>query len=200
MVRQYVKDSLYDRISTRPFLLNIEKKWIAFQLLLAIQQAHKHGICHGDIKLENVMITSWNWVLLTDFASFKPTYLPEDNPADYNYFFDTSRRRTCYVAPERFKSRVLNEATDKDINTTSTTKSSEVMIKQGMASSQFLPNPELPKIFYHVNPLFFPTDIDATTSIVFVFFITRCTMRSIAMVPIIRIPPPASPLSFPIPI
>ena len=55
MVRQYVKDSLYDRISTRPFLLNIEKKWIAFQLLLAIQQAHKHGICHGDIKLENVM-------------------------------------------------------------------------------------------------------------------------------------------------
>ena len=140
MVRQYVKDSLYDRISTRPFLLNIEKKWIAFQLLLAIQQAHKHGICHGDIKLENVMLTSWNWVLLTDFASFKPTYLPEDNPADYNYFFDTSRRRTCYVAPERFKSRVLNEATDKDINTTSTTKSSEVMIKQGMASSQFLPD------------------------------------------------------------
>ncbi|KAG1948213.1 phosphoinositide 3-kinase regulatory subunit [Pimephales promelas] len=48
------------------------------------------------------MVTSWNWVLLTDFASFKPTYLPEDNPADFNYFFDTSRRRTCYIAPERF--------------------------------------------------------------------------------------------------
>lgn len=39
---------------------------------------------------------------MSDFASFKPTYLPEDNPADYTYFFDTSRRRTCYVAPERF--------------------------------------------------------------------------------------------------
>ena len=110
MVRQYVKDSLYDRISNRPFLFHIEKKWIAFQLLLAIQQAHKHGVCHGDIKLENVMITSWNWVLLTDFASFKPTFLPEDNPADYNYFFDTSRRRTCYIAPERFKMRTFNEA------------------------------------------------------------------------------------------
>lgn len=48
------------------------------------------------------MLTSWNWVLLTDFASFKPTFLPEDNPADYSYFFDTSRRRLCYVAPERF--------------------------------------------------------------------------------------------------
>ena len=28
--------------------------------------------------------------------------LPDDNPADFSYFFDTSGRRTCYVAPERF--------------------------------------------------------------------------------------------------
>ena len=56
-------------------------------------KAHKHGVCHGDIKMENVMVTSWNWVMLTDFATFKPTALPEDNPADFSYFFDTSRRR-----------------------------------------------------------------------------------------------------------
>ncbi|KAL5015431.1 hypothetical protein ScPMuIL_009701 [Solemya velum] len=102
LFRQYVKDSLYDRISTRPFLNKIEKKWIAFQLLCALNQAHKVKVCHGDIKSENVMITSWSWLLLTDFASFKPTYLPEDNPSDFSYFFDTSRRRTCYIAPERF--------------------------------------------------------------------------------------------------
>lgn len=30
--------------------------------------------------------------------------LLQNNPSDYNYFFDTSRRRTCYIAPERFKS------------------------------------------------------------------------------------------------
>uniref|UniRef100_A0A8D0L204 Phosphoinositide 3-kinase regulatory subunit 4 n=1 Tax=Sphenodon punctatus TaxID=8508 RepID=A0A8D0L204_SPHPU len=102
LFRQYVRDNLYDRISTRPFLNNIEKRWIAFQILTALDQAHKSGVRHGDIKTENVMVTSWNWVLLTDFASFKPTYLPEDNPADFNYFFDTSRRRTCYIAPERF--------------------------------------------------------------------------------------------------
>ncbi|XP_069762892.1 phosphoinositide 3-kinase regulatory subunit 4 isoform X2 [Narcine bancroftii] len=102
LFRQYVRDNLYDRISTRPFLNNVEKKWIAFQLLNALEQAHRAGVRHGDIKTENVMVTSWNWVLLTDFASFKPTYLPEDNPADFNYFFDTSRRRTCYIAPERF--------------------------------------------------------------------------------------------------
>ena len=26
----------------------------------------------------------------------------QDNPADFSFFFDTSRRRTCYIAPERF--------------------------------------------------------------------------------------------------
>ncbi|CAH1773990.1 unnamed protein product [Owenia fusiformis] len=102
LFRQYVKDSLYDRISTRPFFNNGEKQWIAFQLLCALNQCHKLGVCHGDIKSENVMVTGWSWVLLTDFASFKPTYLPEDNPSDFSYFFDTSRRRTCYIAPERF--------------------------------------------------------------------------------------------------
>ena len=49
-----------------------------------------------------MLVTSWVWLLLTDFASFKPALLPEDNPADFSYFFDTSRRRTCYVAPERY--------------------------------------------------------------------------------------------------
>lgn len=67
-----------------------------------IHDIHLFKVCHGDIKLENILITSWNWVLLADFASFKPTYLPEDNPGDYSYFFDASRRRTCYIAPERF--------------------------------------------------------------------------------------------------
>lgn len=102
IMREYVKHSLYDRISTRPFLTNIEKRWITFQVLYALHQCHKVGVCHGDIKLENITVTSWNWVLLVDFASFKPTFLPEDNPADYSYYFDTSRRRTCYIAPERF--------------------------------------------------------------------------------------------------
>ncbi|KAI6904008.1 protein kinase WD40, partial [Hortaea werneckii] len=103
LVRQYVHSSLYDRISIRPFLENIEKKWIAFQLLCAVRDCHARGIFHGDIKSENVLVTSWGWVYLTDFAStFKPVYLPEDNPADFTYYYDTSARRTCYLAPERF--------------------------------------------------------------------------------------------------
>lgn len=111
-MREFVKYSLYDRISTRPFLTNIEKRWITFQVLYALHQCHKVGVCHGDIKLENITVTSWNWVLLVDFASFKPTFLPEDNPADYSYFFDTSRRRTCYIAPERFIKTLTSETSN----------------------------------------------------------------------------------------
>ncbi len=89
--------------STRPFLEDIEKKWLAYQLLCALRDSHARNIYHGDIKTENVLVTSWNWLYLTDYsASFKKTYLPEDNPADFSYYFDTSGRRTCYLAPERF--------------------------------------------------------------------------------------------------
>ncbi|SCZ98267.1 BZ3500_MvSof-1268-A1-R1_Chr3-2g06260 [Microbotryum saponariae] len=103
LVRQWMASNLYDRISTRPFLTSIEKKWIAFQLLMGLRYAHERGISHGDIKTENVLCTSWSWALLTDFSSaFKPTYLPLDDPSTFSYYFDTSSRRTCYLAPERF--------------------------------------------------------------------------------------------------
>lgn len=68
-----------------------------------MRDCHARNIYHGDIKTENVLVTSWNWLYLTDFSSsYKPTYLPEDNPADFSFFFDLSGRRTCYLAPERF--------------------------------------------------------------------------------------------------
>ncbi|RDL39940.1 uncharacterized protein BP5553_04280 [Venustampulla echinocandica] len=107
LVRQYLYSSLYDRLSTRPFLEDIEKKWLAFQLLCGLRDCHTRDIFHGDIKTQNVLVTSWNWLYLSDFSSsFKPTQLPEDNPADFHYFFETAvsntGKRPCYLAPERF--------------------------------------------------------------------------------------------------
>ncbi|XP_024979474.1 serine/threonine-protein kinase VPS15-like isoform X1 [Cynara cardunculus var. scolymus] len=102
LLRQYFFNNLHDRLSTRPFLSLVEKKWLAFQLLYAVQQSHANGVCHGDIKCENVLVTSWNWLYLADFASFKPTYIPHDDPSDFSFFFDTGGRRRCYLAPERF--------------------------------------------------------------------------------------------------
>jgi phosphoinositide-3-kinase regulatory subunit 4 len=83
-------------------LENIEKRWIAYQLLTGLRQCHSLKVYHGDIKSENVMATSWNWVYLSDFAPFKPVFLPENDPSQFSFFFDTSQRRSCYVAPERF--------------------------------------------------------------------------------------------------
>uniref|UniRef100_A0A0D9VM64 non-specific serine/threonine protein kinase n=1 Tax=Leersia perrieri TaxID=77586 RepID=A0A0D9VM64_9ORYZ len=102
LLRQYFYSSLHDRLNTRPFLSKIEKKWIAYQLIHAVEQSHSKGICHGDIKCENVLVTSWNWLYLADFASFKPTYIPDDDPSDFSFFFDTGGKRRCYLAPERF--------------------------------------------------------------------------------------------------
>lgn len=101
-MRQYIKTNVYDRISTRPFLEPIEKLWITFQLLTCLKKCHENNVCHGDIKSENVLVTSWNWVYLADFAPFKPVFLPENDPSQFSFYFDTSQRRSCYLAPERF--------------------------------------------------------------------------------------------------
>lgn len=88
--------------STRPFLEPIEKIWIIFQLLKGLDKCHSFGIFHGDIKSENILVTSWNWIYLSDFAPFKPVFIPENDPSQFSFYFDTSQRRSCYVAPERF--------------------------------------------------------------------------------------------------
>lgn len=50
-MREYVKYSLYDRISTRPFLTMTEKKFIAFQILFALRQCHTLGVSIKNINI-----------------------------------------------------------------------------------------------------------------------------------------------------
>ncbi|KAM0929743.1 hypothetical protein ACQ4PT_001371 [Festuca glaucescens] len=40
LLRQYFYSNLHDRLGTRPFLSQIEKKWLAFQLIHAVEQSH----------------------------------------------------------------------------------------------------------------------------------------------------------------
>lgn len=104
LIRQSIKTNIYDRLSIRPFLEPIEKLFLVFQMLKVIDLIHANlGLHHGDLKLENFLVTSWNWLMLTDFANYiKPTFITEDNPNQYSFYFDSSGRRVCYVAPERF--------------------------------------------------------------------------------------------------
>lgn len=58
--------------STRPFLNFEQKMWISFQLIKGLQDIHTQQVCHGDIKSENILLTSWNWIFYVDFAPHKP--------------------------------------------------------------------------------------------------------------------------------
>ncbi len=109
LIREYAHSNLYDRLSTRPFLTRIEKRWIIYQLLKALSQCHSAGICHGDLKSENILATSYNWIFITDFAPFKPTYILDDDPAEFYYYFQSQNRARCYIAPERFYSSSVND-------------------------------------------------------------------------------------------
>lgn len=63
--RQFFSSSLRQRFVHHPALKPIENLWLAHQLLQAVKQLHSVEICHGDIKAENVMLTSWQWLFLT---------------------------------------------------------------------------------------------------------------------------------------
>jgi phosphoinositide-3-kinase regulatory subunit 4 len=77
VVRAYGVLTLYDRLSTRPYLSDVEKLWLAFQLLCALEECEHAHVCHGDIKSQNVLVSSRLSVQLTDFAGFKPVLLPD---------------------------------------------------------------------------------------------------------------------------
>lgn len=116
LVRPYIYTTLSDRLASRPFLTNVEKLWIVYQLLQALEAMHAKGVVHGCLTTENIGLSSWNWVVILDIASYKArTALPDDDPTEYLYYFqenyshsyaqgtDTTRReKRCYLAPERF--------------------------------------------------------------------------------------------------
>ena len=98
VIRTYFKYSLHERVMTRPFLTIEPKLWLSYQLLLAVDELHSARISHGDLKTNNVMITSLGWLYVTDMAPFKPSHV---KPADFSYFFDSAENRHCSLAPER---------------------------------------------------------------------------------------------------
>lgn len=125
LLRQHAHASLSDRLVSRPFLTSIEKTWIAYQLLHAVQSLHDVGVCHGHLTTENVLLTSWNWVLISDLGCqhYKPVALPDDDPGMWIHWFEGrggagedrenvnggghhrgggNGEKKCCLAPERF--------------------------------------------------------------------------------------------------
>jgi len=106
-VRQFVCHNLKEKLHRIPKLSLMEKKWLVFQLLCAIAQVHSVKLVHGDIKPSNIMITSFNHLLLTDQLPFKPAFISGDDLKTYNFYFgELDNNQRCYIAPERFKTEI----------------------------------------------------------------------------------------------
>ena len=103
VIRQYIKYNLKQALYYLACTSDIEKKWICFQLLHGLNQMHLKEKCHGDIKPENILVTSKFSVFFSDISVYKPVYLIIENLQLYNdFFYCNSVDRACYLAPERF--------------------------------------------------------------------------------------------------
>ena len=120
VLRQYYYYNLKERMYKLPYLTYTEKLWIIFQLLFAVSELHERNIVHGDIKLENIMLTSNGSLFVTDIASYKPAHIPIDNSMVYTYYFGSTKQslKTCNVAPERFVEK--NAPSESNSNNSST--------------------------------------------------------------------------------
>ena len=80
----------------------IEKHWLTFQLIAALNQLHRNEIYHGDIKPENILLTSYNHLFITDMVNYKPIYVSIDDLKTFKtYFCELDNTSRCYFAPER---------------------------------------------------------------------------------------------------
>ena len=128
--RQYVCFNLHDKLrELLSELSRVEKKWLVFQLLCAVNQLHSKEYVHGDIKPENILVNSYNWLSLADISTAdKPVLCMDDNLQKYNKFFghlDNNER--CYMAPERWRSPPMpKNQFDKENNGAVTTKPMDI--------------------------------------------------------------------------
>ena len=105
LIRQNFFIDLKERMYTLPYLSKIEKIWIMFQFFYGIYQLHYAKIYHGDLKIENILLSSNNSVFISDISPFKPAYIQMDDLGNYYYYFgvnSTDNFKSCYLAPERF--------------------------------------------------------------------------------------------------
>ena len=116
ILRQYLEYNLKERIYLMPYLNNIQKVWISFQILYAVNELTDLGIVHGDLKPENILLTSNLSVYISDIAPYKPGYISMDDIGNYTYFFGTNKNDSltgCYFAPERLLDKGENIDTNK---------------------------------------------------------------------------------------
>lgn len=80
----------------------MDEEWLIFQMLLGVWTVHeKFNLYHGNIRTSNFLLTNYQYLLLTDFATYKPNYILQDTEqglAEFRLFYASSLEK-CNLAP-----------------------------------------------------------------------------------------------------
>jgi serine/threonine protein kinase len=95
--------SLFDAVlKTKNGFSEDVTKYIFSQILKGVEDLHKNGICHGDIKLENILLFGDNYeIKLCDFG-YSTRFLDDNNQKKK---LNGSKGTACYAAPELFEDK-----------------------------------------------------------------------------------------------
>jgi hypothetical protein len=82
-------------------------------MIFSVYTIHDHfNIYHGNIRTSNFLITNYHYLLLADFAAYKPTYILQDTEQGLSEFrlYYTSSVEKCNLAPEKLSSKDMIKA------------------------------------------------------------------------------------------
>ncbi|GMH95852.1 hypothetical protein TrST_g6288 [Triparma strigata] len=114
LIRQALSTSLNSRLTCRPFLRDVEKRYLTYQIFKCFKGLHEVGIVHNDVHSCNVFVTCYGYVLVTDFASIKPASVGGLDGFNY-YFKQMNGGKRCWVAPERWKEEEVEAKAEQDV-------------------------------------------------------------------------------------
>ena len=92
------KGDLFNFVLKRTIIDETETKKYVYQLLDGVDALHKAGVCHRDIKLENILLDDNDNLKIADFGFSKTFNRDNDCP-----FFQTTCGTVQYCAPELFR-------------------------------------------------------------------------------------------------
>ncbi|KAL0210558.1 hypothetical protein RCL1_004994 [Eukaryota sp. TZLM3-RCL] len=105
LVRPFISTSLLS-VLKKPFAITpTERLWIAYQVAKTCSSFHSLSpisskfscFCHGHLRPENILLTSFYWAIISDWGS-KPAHITGPD-VHFQRFFDTGQG--AYLAPER---------------------------------------------------------------------------------------------------
>lgn len=90
--------TLLDYANARGRLSESDARMIIGQLVLCLEHLHRQGICHRDLKCENIIVDQYDVIHMIDFGFAKRYDCVEAR--DNRALFLTTCGSPCYIAPE----------------------------------------------------------------------------------------------------